>query len=243
MYLELFMPKYLCDTEDTDPLGQLDGTVPLCINPKNGRKEATIRNYHWCLMRIFDNPNEDFSGPMSNKIDPVTNELVEFNSASSEWGKLSWFTDFEEVFKSDLLGEEAKLENGIDPILRVPVSSSLTNKTKIRVMANVHPNRAVISVVGNPNVDYNDNRYLISSAYIGAIDSFKNSKKDTEGNFGLYTTSSTVPAIPKETKETTDIFSGLSTDKDGVAVPKEENWKIYDNTQFPKKDFRNFNIC
>lgn len=238
LYLELYMPKYLCDTEMDDPLAQLDGTIPLCINPKNGRKEATIRNYHWCLMRVFDNPNATFSGPMINKIDPVTNELVEFNSASSEWTKLSWFTDFEEIFKSELLGQD--LEPTKDTVLRVPVSSSLTNKTKIRVMANVHPNRVALSVVGNPNVDYGDNRYLISSAYIGAIDSFKNSKKDVEGNFGIYTTSSTVPAIPKESKETTNIFSGLKTDKEGVAVDEDEKWKIYDNTNMPKVDLRKF---
>lgn len=238
LYLELYMPKYLCDTEIDDPLAQLDGTVPLCVNPKNGRKEATVRNYHWALLRLFDNPNEDFSGPAENKVDPVTNELVEFNSACSEWTKLSWFTDFEEKFKSELLDE--MIEPSKDKVLRVPVNSSLTNKTKIRVMANIHPNRVALSVIGNPNVDYGDNRYLISSAYIGAIDSFKNSKKDIEGNFGIYTTSSTVPAIPKVSNQTTDIFSGLATDKDGEKVQEDEQWKIYESSQFPKYDLRMF---
>jgi hypothetical protein len=229
IYFQMYMPKYLCDTEVEDPFVQEDGvTIPLCINPKNGKLEAKVRNYHWCLFRLFDNPNADFSGPLPNKTDLVTGELLEFNSASSEWAKLSWFTDFEELFLSEMVPETLPQN---DKILRVPVNSSLTNKTKIRIMANFHPNRLALSVVGNPNVDYEDNRYLISSCYVGAIDSFQGSKQDIEGNFGIYTSSSSVGAIPSQTTESTATFSGLDETSDGLGVlPAEEKWKVYNQT-------------
>lgn len=228
MYLQMYMPKYLCDTELVDPFAQEDGvTIPLCVNPRSGRNDAKVRNYHWVLMRVFDNPNEDFSGPKENVTDVVTGELLEFNSASSEWSKLSWFTDFEEMFLSEI---NTSITDDSDKIVRVPVSSSLTNKTKIRVMANVHPNRVALSVVGNPNVDYADNRYLISTAYIGAVDSFKDSKKDKEGNFGIFTTSSTVPSIPKQSLIPTETFSGLDDDGMGGTLPANEKWKVYNQS-------------
>lgn len=231
MYLQVYMPKFLCDTEMDDPFVQEDGiSIPLCVNPKTAKKEAKVRNYHWCLFRLFDKPNVDLSGPLENKIDMVTGELLEFNSASSEWTKLSWFTDFEELFLSDLVPNTTSSN---DKVLRVPVNSSLTNKTKIKVMANMHPNRVAITVVGNPNVDYEDNRYLISTAYIGAIDSFKDSKKDIEGNFGICTTSSSVPAIPSQTIEPTATFSGLDEDSEGNQLPSDKKWMIYD--QAPPK--------
>lgn len=236
LYLQMYMPRFLCDTEIEDPLIQTDGiTIPLCVNPKTGKKEATVRNYHWCLFRLFDKPNEDFSGPSPNKTDMVTGELLEFNSASSEWAKLSWFTDFEEMFMSDII---AGTPQASDKIVRIPVNSSLTNKTKIKVMANFHPNRVAITVVGNPNVDYEDNRYLISTAYIGAIDSFKNAKSDTDGNFGIYTTSSSVPAIPNQTIEPTSTFSGLNEDENGEDLPDEKKWMIYNQTP-PKNVIEN----
>lgn len=216
MYLEIYMPKYLCDTELQDPTQQRDGvTIPKLINKKSGEQNAQVRNYHNCFMRIFDNPNEDYSGPAENEIDMVTGDISKFNSASSEWTKLSWFTDFENIFKEDL---------GIDGsgALRVPVTSSLNNKTKIKVYANIHPNRAIITVVGNPNIDYGDNRYLIGQAYIGAVDSFDFSKADVVGNFGIYTTSSSVPAIPKFKKSYSDTFDGIKTlGSDNNKTPKK----------------------
>lgn len=225
-YLEIYMPKYLCDTETEDPFAQeINSTrIPKCINPRTGTRDAIIRNYHWILMRAFDVPNEDFSGPKLNKRDLITGEFLEFNSASSEWVKLAWFTDFEEVYRSSIPG----YKSGKDPIIRIPVSSSLTNKTKIKVMANVHPNRMVISVVGNPNVDYGENRYLISMAYIGSIDSFKGSKSDIEGNFGLFATSSSVPSVVTASEESAGTFSGLPTDETGA--PVTDAWKKYDQS-------------
>lgn len=230
MYLQLYMPKYLCDTEKIDPFLQEDGVnIPLCINAKTGREDSKVRNYHWCLMRLFDNPNEDYSGPMENQIDLVTGELLEFNSASSEWTKLSWFTDFEDIFMSEIIPSTAPTS---DRVVKIPVSSSLTNKTKIRVMANMHPNRLALSVVGNPNVDYSDNRYLISTAYIGAIDSFEGGKKDIEGNFGIFATSSSIPSIPKQSETSLGTFSGLNEKDDGSGdvLPAGEKWKVYDQT-------------
>lgn len=206
MYLEVYFPKYLCDTELDDPTQQRDGkTVPKVVNLKTGVKDAQARNYHNCYMRIFDNPNKDYSGPAENVIDMVTGDIAEFNSASSEWCKLSWFTDFDEKFKSELG------ITGSDALLRIPITSSLNNKTKIRVLANIHPNRVLINVTGNPNVDYEDNRYLVGQAYIGSIDSFDFAKKDIAGNFGIFTTSSSVPSIPKFNIKYSEPFNGVNT--------------------------------
>lgn len=237
MYLQLYMPKYLCDTEKVDPFLQEDGlNIPLCYNQKTGRYDLQVRNYHNCLFRVFDKVDENFFGPMENKIDLATGELLEFNSASSEWSKLSWFTDFEDIFASDM---NPSITGDNDWVLKSPISSSLTNKTKIRVMANMHPNRLALTVVGNPNVDYSENRYLISTAYIGAIDSFEGGKKDIEGNFGIFTTSSSIPSIPKQADSSVGTFSGLDEKNDTTneempeKLPSSEKWKVYD--QSPRK--------
>lgn len=197
MYLEIYMPPYLCDSEIDDPLKQRDGYIPE-VNDINGVKNGNTRvarNYHHLFMRIFDNINTDGTGPAENVIDPVTRDVIKWNSRSSCWSKLSWYTDFEEKFKATLMDQpELGMQLGT---VRIPVISGLTSESKIKIWANINTSRVVLGVMGSPNVDFSDNRYLIGCAYIGQIDSFDFSINDTAGNFGLFTTSSTSPAMGK----------------------------------------------
>lgn len=196
MYLEIYMPKYLCDSEKDDPFTQRDGVIPTVIETNNITSGNTrvARNYHHVFMRVFDKLNEDCDGPCENVIDPTTRDVTTWNSRTSNWAKLSWYTDFEEKFKSELLGTKAGM---LDGTVRVPVVDGLTKDTRIKIWANVNRSRVVLGVMGSPNVDFSDNRYLIGCAYIGQIESFDFSLNDTAGNFGIFATSSTSPAIGK----------------------------------------------
>lgn len=197
MYLEIYMPPYLCDSEAQDPMKQRTGYVPE-VNDVNGLATGNTRvarNYHHLFMRIFDNINEEGNGPADNVIDSVTRDVIKWNSRSSAWSKLSWYTDFEDKFKAPLMGHP---ERGMqDGSVRLPVIAGLTSESKIKLWANVNASRVVLGVMGSPNVDFSDNRYLIGCAYIGQIDSFDFSINDTAGNFGLFCTSSTSPAMGK----------------------------------------------
>lgn len=197
MYLEIYMPPYLCDSETQDPMKQRSGYVPE-VNDVNGLATGNTRvarNYHHLFMRIFDNINEEGNGPAENVIDSVTRDVIKWNSRSSAWSKLSWYTDFEDKFKAPLIGEpELGMQKGS---VRLPVIAGLTSESKIKLWANVNASRIVLGVMGSPNVDFSDNRYLIGCAYVGQIDSFDFSINDTAGNFGLFCTSSTSPAMGK----------------------------------------------
>jgi hypothetical protein len=197
MYLEIYMPPYLCDSESQDPLKQRTGFVPE-VNDVNGiatGNTRVARNYHHLFMRIFDNLNDTGDGPAENVLDSVTRDVLKWNSRSSTWSKLSWYTDFEDKFKAPLLGTpELGMQSGT---VRLPVIAGLTSESKIKLWANVNASRLVLGVMGSPNVDFSDNRYLIGCAYIGQIDSFDFSINDTAGNFGLFCTSSTSPAMGK----------------------------------------------
>ncbi len=197
MYLEIYMPPYLCDSESEDPIKQRDGYIPE-VNDVNGiatGNTRVARNYHHLFMRIFDNINEDGTAPADNVIDSVTRDVIKWNSRTSGWSKLSWYTDFEDKFKAPLLGhQELGMQSGT---VRLPVIAGLTSESKIKLWVNVNTSRFVLGVMGSPNVDFSDNRYLIGCAYVGQIDSFDFSINDTAGNFGLFCTSSTSPAMGK----------------------------------------------
>lgn len=197
MYLEIYMPPYLCDSETNDALSQRDGVIPkvLDVNGLASGNTRVARNYHHLFMRIFDNINDEKTGPADNVIDPSTRDVTKWNSRSSNWSKLSWYTDFENKFKAPLLGQPEK--GMLQGSVRIPVLAGLTSESKIKIWANVNTSRVVLGVMGSPNVDFSDNRYLIGCAYIGQIDSFDFSINDTAGNFGLFTTSSTSPAMAK----------------------------------------------
>lgn len=199
MYLEIYMPPYLCDSETEDPLRQrTEGKYIPFVNDVNGIAGQVTRiakNYHHLFMRIFDNLNEEGTGPADNVIDSVTRDVITWNSRCSSWSKLAWYTDFEDKFKASLIGkDELGLQEGI---VRIPVISGLTSESKIKLWANINASRMVLGIMGSPNVDFGDNRYLIGCAYVGQIDSFDFSINDTAGNFGLFTTSSSSPAMGK----------------------------------------------
>lgn len=207
MYLEIYMPPYLCDSESADPLKQREGYIPE-VNDFNGITASLTagvvtsvintriaKNYHHLFMRIFDNLNPEGTGPAENIIDPVTRDVMTWNSRSSSWSKLSWYTDFEEKFLAPLANQpELGMQMGS---VRMPVIAGLTSESKIKIWANTNASRVALGVMGSPNVDFSDNRYLIGAAYIGQIDSFDFSVNDTAGNFGLFCTSSDSPAMGK----------------------------------------------
>lgn len=197
MHLELYMPPYLCDTEGDDPLLQKTGYVPKVLDRRGYDPVAPltkiVRNYYHAFFRIFDTINEEGTGPKENDIDPVTKEVRRWNSRTSEWSKLAWYNDFEDVYVADLNG---KPERGmLDGVVRMPVEPGISMQTKIKLWANVNRDRLVLSCMGSPNIDFSDDRYLIGAAYVGSIDSFDFSINDTAGNFGIFTTSSSVPSI------------------------------------------------
>ncbi len=190
MHLEIYMPPYLCDTEVDDPILQKTGHQPKVLDPRGydpaSPNTKVIRNYYHAFFRIFDIINSAGDGPKENEIDPVTNEVRRWNSRSSEWSKLAWYNDFEDKYISELIG---KPERGmLDGSVRMPIEPGISTQTKIKLWANVNRDRLVLSCMGSPNIDFGDERYLISCAYVGAIDSFDFSINDTAGNFGIFTT-------------------------------------------------------
>lgn len=153
---------------------------------------ATMLNNHYVLMRMFDNINENGSGPAENVYNGA-GEIIQTNSHISPWSKLSWYRDFEEVL-ADTLDEDISITSVQDGTLFVPLETpGLNADTKMRYWINTNNDRFSLIVMGNPSLDYTQDRHLISACYCGAIDSFENSINDTAGNFALFTSSSTEP--------------------------------------------------
>ena len=151
-----------------------------------------IENNHYCIIRMFDNPNTDFSGPDPNIVDSNGNVTIT-NSHASPWSKLSWYQDFEEI-AVDSIDEDSGNSSISDGNVTVPlITPGLTSDTRLSYWINTNNDRFSLIVMGNPALDYTRERHLISSCYIGTIDSFENSINDVSGNFALYTSSSTVP--------------------------------------------------
>ena len=162
------------------------------LSSLNITDSVALENNHYCLIRIFDNPNADFSGPEPNILDNKGN-ITTTNSHVSPWSKLSWYQDFEEIMM-DHIDEDVSVTSVTDGTLLVPLETAgLTSDTRISYWINTNNDRASFIVMGNPALDYERNRHLISACYIGRIDSFENSINDVSGNFALYTSSSTTP--------------------------------------------------
>lgn len=187
----------------------------------------TMVNNHYVLMRIFDNINATNSGPAEN-VYSVNGDLTQTNSHISPWSKLSWYRDFEEVLK-DTLDTDIGLNSIQDGVLFVPLETpGLNADTKIRYWLNTNNDRFSLIVMGNPSLDYTQDRHLISACYCGAIDSFDNSINDTAGNFALFTSSSTEPCnttlttekqtveIPNYVIEATDTYLGKKEEIDSL---------------------------
>lgn len=153
---------------------------------------VALPNNHYICVRMFDVPNLDFSGPMPN-ISDKDGTVTTINSHTSPWSKLSWYRDFEEIMM-DSIDEDVSVTSVTDGTLLVPLETSgLTEDTRLSYWINTNNNRFSLIVMGNPALDYERDRHLISSCYIGQIESFEDSINDTSGNFALYTSSSTIP--------------------------------------------------
>lgn len=152
----------------------------------------TLLNNHYVLMRLFDHINADMTGPMDNVYNS-SGEITQINSHVSPWSKLSWYQDFEEVML-DTLDSDIAVNNIHDGTVWVPLETpGLNADTKIRYWINTNNDRFSLIVMGNPSMDYERDRHLVSGCYCGRIDSFENSINDTAGNFALFTSSSTEP--------------------------------------------------
>ena len=161
---------------------------------------VTLLNNHYVLMRMFDNINEEKNGPMDNVYN-ASGELVQTNSHISPWSKLSWYQDFEEVM-IDSIDADVSIASIHDGTVFVPLETAgLNADTKMRYWINTNNNRFSLVVMGNPSLDYERDRHLISGCYCGRIESFENSINDTAGNFALFTSSSTEPCNTTLTTE------------------------------------------
>ena len=155
-------------------------------------ERVTMLNNHYVLMRLFDNINEEQNGPMDNVYN-ASGELVQTNAHISPWSKLSWYQDFEEIM-IDSIDADVNISSMHDGTVFVPLETpGLNADTKMRYWMNTNNDRFSIVVMGNPSLDYERDRHLISGCYCGRIDSFDNSINDTAGNFALFTSSSTEP--------------------------------------------------
>ena len=191
--------------EGSDKINTLKGTLVLRFKTekKDGYQglealknsistSVSLENNHYCIIRMFDNPNTNFSGPEPNLLDS-NGQIINTNSHTSPWSKLSWYQDFEEI-SVDEIDEDVSLTSIVDGTLFVPLQTpGLTSDTRISYWVNTNNDRTVLVVMGNPALDYERDRHLISSCYIGQIESFENSINDVSGNFALYTSSSTTP--------------------------------------------------
>ena len=224
IYLEIYFPPYLCDSEIQDPFRQRNGEIPT-VSTRSGNT-ITSRNFHHAYFRLFDEINEDKTGPKPNVVDTVTRTVIKWNSRQSEWSKLSWYNDFENIYQDKI----------IDGSFRCCVQPGITAQTKIKIWANVNRDRLVLAVMGSPNIDFSEDRYAIASAYIGSIESFDFSVNDTAGNFGIYTTSTSIPSIAKTTTKTstpvkfTESVVGYGGTADGVYTIKTAPKTIYNNS-------------
>lgn len=163
-------------------------------------ERATLLNNHYVLMRLFDNINGDRNAPMDNVYNS-NGEIVQTNSHISPWTKLSWYRDFEEIMV-DTIDADVSLASIHDGTKMVPLETAgLNADTKMRYWINTNNDRFSIIVMGNPSLDYEEDRHVISCCYCGKIDSFENSINDTAGNFALFTSSATEPCNTTLTAE------------------------------------------
>ena len=197
------------------------------LNSFNITDSVALPNNHYCLVRMFDNPALDFSGPNPNITDNEGNITTQ-NSHISPWSKLSWYRDFEEIM-IDSIDEDISTSTISDGTLLVPLETAgLSADTRISYWINANNDRLSLIVMGNPALDYENDRHLISSCYIGRIDSFEGSINDTSGNFALYTSSSTPPCKTEaETNDTQYHLDRSYTNEKFVKAYREN-----DNTYF-----------
>lgn len=185
----------------------VDGDVRIVYDYEKEKIAVTgkklIYNNHYIYMRMFDKLEDRADqanykrGPKANETDAETGEVVTINSHVSEWSKLSWYQDFEEVML-DELDDDTSSTDLSQGIISLPIETpGLNADTRIRMWINCNNNRSIFVLMGNPSLDFSANRHLTSVCYLGRIESFENSINDTAGNFTLFTSSSTVPCCTK----------------------------------------------
>lgn len=163
----------------------------------------TLLNNHYVLMRLFDNINDEKNGPAENVYNQ-SGEITQTKSHISPWSKLSWYQDFEEIMV-DTIDKDINTTSMKDGVVLVPLETpGLNADTQMRYWINTNNDRFSLIVMGNPSLDYERDRHLISACYCGRIDSFENSINDTAGNFALFTSSSTEPCNTKLSIERID---------------------------------------
>ena len=171
---------------------------------KEASEEVTERtfmlNNHYLLMRLFDDLNDEGNGPSETTYNDK-GEVVIQRAHVSDFCKLSWYQDFEEIYQ-DEIDADISTNTISDGTLLVPLQTAgLNGETKIRYWLNTNNDRFDLIVMGNPSLDYSRDRHIISACYCGKIDSFDYSINDTAGNFALFVSSSTEPCKSELTKE------------------------------------------
>ena len=159
-----------------------------------------VLNNHYLLMRLFDDLNDEGNGP-SQTIYNDKGEVVIQKAHVSDFCKLSWYQDFEEIYQ-DEVDADISTNTISDGTLLVPLQTAgLNGETKIRYWINTNNDRFDLIIMGNPSLDYSRDRHLVSACYCGKIDSFDFSINDTAGNFALFVSSSTDPCKSELIKE------------------------------------------
>ena len=160
---------------------------------QNELGQKVLPNNHHIFIRMFDQLNPEGNGPIPVTYDEYGNAVNISNT--SVFSKMSWYQDFEEVLLDEL--DDTPGESDVTKgIANLPVETpGLNGGTKFQFFINTNNDRTLLTLVGNPSLDFADNRSLIANCYIGQIESFKNSINDTAGNFALYTSSSTIPCM------------------------------------------------
>lgn len=169
---------------------------------ENVSERTFMLNNHYMLVRVFDDINEAGNGPSETTYNDK-GEVVIQRAHISDWTKLSWYKDFEEIYQ-DEIDSDVSTTMVADGTLLVPLETAgLNGETKIRYWLNTNNDRFDLIIMGNPSLDYERDRHIVSACYCGKIDSFDFSVNDTAGNFALFASSSTEPCKSSLSKEKT----------------------------------------
>ena len=194
------------------PFDNLNGYLTISYEYKKEKstlkQTELVENHHHIFIRIFDKLNENGDGPAKRSSD----------SHVSEWSKLSWYKDFEEI-AVDELDEDPGTDDISKGVVNLPtVTPGLNGSTRIQFWVNTSNDTVSLVVMGNPSLEFGSNKHISSFAYIGRVKSFENSINDTAGNFALATSSTTVPCLSQtNTRVKTDEVK-IETIEDGIKV-------------------------
>ena len=203
---------------------------------ENISDRVLVPNNHYILMRMYDDLNETKDGP-SESIYDSNGDVITQRAHISDWCKYAWYRDFEEIYKDDI-DTDVSVNNIADGTLLVPlITAGLNSETKIRYWINTNNNRFDLVIMGNPSLDIQRERHLVSACYCGKIDSFDYSISDVAGNFALFVSSSTEPCNSKleiekikssTTVDTTTLIQPCDVNKDQFFFTAPEGTFFFD---------------